>query len=459
MFTYNKHETNKFCIFGKNTIYMFRKIIFIAVAVVTSLFTSCRNGSGNNSQSAQTSPESQNISKLEIPEVPSTITDPQLKAEYLIRSFWKNYDFKDTTKLQNESYTEGPLYVYLSVVKKYSNSAVREIYSNFLNGLMNSAPKVREKFLTLIEYNYYHPNSQIRDENLYSMAIDKALLMSSFPKGEAERYLFQKKIMARNNAGSKASDFTLQTKDGSQIALSQIKSKYLVLILFVGYILILVYFSYICSKLKILKMKKLFVAVAALLSFGISFAQEEPKSGSDIKYGAKGGLNIANLVGDDAGDANVFIGFNAGFFIEIPVTDKLVFQPEILYSAQGSKSEGIIDGYNVDATLKFNYINVPLMFKYQVANKFSLEAGPYIGFLTSAKLKFDVEGLGSDTVDMKDDVKSTDFGIGVGMNYEFSDVIFANARYQGGLTEIGDSEAGGNSVKNSVFQIGLGFRF
>ncbi|MCU4188603.1 PorT family protein [Flavobacterium sp. HXWNR29] len=206
-------------------------------------------------------------------------------------------------------------------------------------------------------------------------------------------------------------------------------------------------------------MKKIFVALVVLLSFGISFAQEETKSGSDIKYGAKGGLNIANIVGDDAGDANVFIGFNAGFFVEIPVADKLIFQPEILYSAQGSKSDGIIDGYNVDATLKFNYINVPLMFKYQVANKFSLEAGPYIGFLTSAKLKFDVEGLGSDTVDMKDDVKSTDFGIGVGMNYEFSDVIFANARYQGGLTEIGDSEAGGNSVKNSVFQIGLGFRF
>lgn len=206
-------------------------------------------------------------------------------------------------------------------------------------------------------------------------------------------------------------------------------------------------------------MKKLFVAVMALLSFGISFAQQESKSGSDIKYGAKGGLNLANIVGDDAGDANNYVGFNAGFFVEIPVTDKLIFQPEILYSAQGSKSEGIVDGYNVDATLKFNYINLPLMFKYQVANKFSLEAGPYIGFLTSAKLKFDVEGLGSDTVDMKDDVKSTDFGIGVGMNYEFSDVIFANARYQGGLTEIGDSEVGGNSVKNSVFQIGLGFRF
>lgn len=200
-------------------------------------------------------------------------------------------------------------------------------------------------------------------------------------------------------------------------------------------------------------------AALAVLVFGFTNAQHDVKATSNIKFGAKGGLNLANLVGDDAGDANVFVGFNAGFFIEIPVADKLLFQPEILYSAQGSKSEGVVDGFNVDATLKFNYINVPLLFKYQVANKFSLEAGPYIGFLTSAKLKFDVEGLGSDTVDMKDEVKSTDFGLGLGMNYEFSDVIFANARYQGGLTEIGDSEAGGNNVKNSVFQIGLGFRF
>ena len=206
-------------------------------------------------------------------------------------------------------------------------------------------------------------------------------------------------------------------------------------------------------------MKKTILVAVALLGFGISFAQEEVKSVADVKFGVKGGMNLANIVGDDAGDANNYVGFNAGFFVEIPITNKLTFQPELIYSAQGSKSEGIIDGYNVDATLKFNYINVPMMFKYQVVNKFSLEAGPYVGFLTSAKLNFDIEGLGSDTVDMKDDVKSTDFGIGIGMNYEFSDVIFANARYQAGLTEIGDSDAGGNSVKNSVFQIGLGFRF
>ena len=206
-------------------------------------------------------------------------------------------------------------------------------------------------------------------------------------------------------------------------------------------------------------MKKMVFAALAVLVFGFTNAQDEVKATSEVKFGAKGGINLANIVGDDAGDANMFVGFNAGFFVEIPVTDKLIFQPEILYSAQGSKSEGIIDGYNVDATLKFNYINIPLMFKYQVADKFSLEAGPYVGFLVSAKVKAEVSGFGSATEDAKDLFKSTDFGLGLGMNYEFSDVIFANARYQAGLTEIGDSEAGGNSVKNSVFQIGLGFRF
>ena len=94
------------------------------------------------------------------------------------------------------------------------------------------------------------------------------------------------------------------------------------------------------------------------------------------------------------------------------------------------------------------------MFKYNVEEKFSLEAGPYIGFLTTAKMKVDVDGYGSATEDIKDLLKSTDFGIALGMNYDFSDVVFANLRYQAGLTQIGDSGAG-DDIKNSVFQANI----
>jgi hypothetical protein len=201
----------------------------------------------------------------------------------------------------------------------------------------------------------------------------------------------------------------------------------------------------------------------ALLAFVYAGAQEKDKPVKETKLGSKLGMNLANLAGSDAGDANIIIGFNAGLFVEIPISDKFTFQPEILYSAQGSKSEGPlnVEGtiYNVEATLKFNYINIPLMFKYHVDKNFSLEAGPYVGFLASSKLKAKIEGLGTETIDMNDNLKSTDIGLGIGMNYEFSDVIFANARYQGGLTQIGDAASGGNNIKNSILQIGLGFRF
>lgn len=210
-------------------------------------------------------------------------------------------------------------------------------------------------------------------------------------------------------------------------------------------------------------MKKVFFTTLALLAFVYAGAQEKDKPVKETKFGSKLGMNLANLAGSDAGDANIIIGFNAGLFVEIPISDKFTFQPEILYSAQGSKSEGPINVqgtvYNAEATLKFNYINIPLMFKYHIDKKFSLEAGPYVGILASSKVKYKIDGVGSDTADIKNITKSTDLGIGIGMNYEFSDVIFANARYQGGLTQIGDAASGGNNIKNSVFQIGLGFRF
>ena len=210
-------------------------------------------------------------------------------------------------------------------------------------------------------------------------------------------------------------------------------------------------------------MKKLILACVLISAFGNSIAQEKSNKNSEVRFGAKGGVNLSHFTGDNAGNSYLYVGFNVGFFAEIPIANKLIFQPELLYSAQGSKaSEPVFIDlvvYRADAIFKFNYVNVPLMFKYEIVDKFSLEAGPYIGFLTSAKLEATIDGVGSDSMNFKNQLKSTDFGLNLGMNYDFSNVIFANARYQVGLTNIGDADDGGNKVKNSVYQLGLGFRF
>jgi len=198
-------------------------------------------------------------------------------------------------------------------------------------------------------------------------------------------------------------------------------------------------------------MKKLFLAAIAVFGFVSVQAQ-------DVKFGAKGGLNLANITGSDAGGSNMKAGFHVGAFVEIPIADKLIIQPEIHYSNQGTQQDGAFEGISFDAKFQLNYINVPVMFKYAITEKFSIEGGPYVGFLTSAKIEVDVAGFGSNSEDVKELFKSTDFGLGIGMNYDFSDVIFANVRYQAGLTQIGDSGEG-DDIKNSVIQIGLGFRF
>ena len=67
-------------------------------------------------------------------------------------------------------------------------------------------------------------------------------------------------------------------------------------------------------------------------------------------------------------------------------------------------------------TIKLSYLNIPLMAKYYVAEGFSLEAGPQIGFLLSAKDDYNDWRYGED--DIKEDVKGTDFGVNLGVGYK-----------------------------------------
>ena len=93
------------------------------------------------------------------------------------------------------------------------------------------------------------------------------------------------------------------------------------------------------------------------------------------------------------------------------------------------------------------------MAKYFVAEGFSLEAGPQIGFLMSAKAKAD-----SESIDVKDAFESTDFGINVGAGYDVTENINLGLRYTIGVSNIlkdsGDFKAG-----NSNIAFAVGYKF
>lgn len=84
---------------------------------------------------------------------------------------------------------------------------------------------------------------------------------------------------------------------------------------------------------------------------------------SEERFGIKGGLNITFFNVDDNGlgtFATSETGFYGGVFVEFPIDDFLAIQPEALYISVGD----------------FNFLNVPIYAKYEVANNLYLLAGP-----------------------------------------------------------------------------------
>jgi opacity protein-like surface antigen len=218
-------------------------------------------------------------------------------------------------------------------------------------------------------------------------------------------------------------------------------------------------------------MKFFLLPLIAIFAFGISNAQE-------VTYGVKGGLNLSNLTGD-IDDSESLIGAHVGAFAEIKITDKFSVQPELLFSMQGAKQEYTyfesFEGFEITetekTTIKLGYLNLPIMAKFYATEKFSLEAGPQLGFLMSAKVDYEFtyrETSGgiteveteSDSEDIKDDVKSIDFGFGLGAAYKFKENLFIGARYTIGLSSIAkDFEGESADIKNNVLQISIGYKF
>ncbi len=203
-------------------------------------------------------------------------------------------------------------------------------------------------------------------------------------------------------------------------------------------------------------MKKLLLSVIAMVAFTLSLSAQE------TTFGVKAGVNFANL-GGDVEDADGLTSFHIGGVAEIGISEKFSFQPELLFSAQGAKYEESEEGYSYEEKYKLNYINVPLMAKLYLTEGFSVEAGPQIGLLLSAKSEWEETFMGetdSDDEDIKDYMKSIDFGFNLGLGYKLEGGLNFGARYNLGLSNINDDDdADDYKITNGVFQISVGYFF
>ena len=195
-------------------------------------------------------------------------------------------------------------------------------------------------------------------------------------------------------------------------------------------------------------MKKILLLLVVIAIGTSVFAQ-------DVKFGVKGGLNFANYRGDDPdGDTKTDIYF--GGFVRMELSETVAFQPELIYSRQGSK--GKEDG--VEAKIKNNYLNVPLLVRAKMFGSENLNAivGPQIGIHLSSEGSED-DGSTEISGDMDEVMSDLDFSLALGLEYDINDSFSIGARYNLGVSEIFNDDYFETDAKNSVFQIGVAFAF
>jgi hypothetical protein len=169
---------------------------------------------------------------------------------------------------------------------------------------------------------------------------------------------------------------------------------------------------------------------------------------AQVSGGVRLGVNLANQTesGSDSETSDSKLGFLGGFYLTANFSEKFAIQPELVFSVMGSQDKD----YGING--EFNYLSVPVLLRYNLSEHINLQAGPQLGFLLSAKADF-----GDDSIDIKEFVTGTDFGAAFGIGADV-EKFNAGIRYYLGLSNIAKDATDNESVKNSAFQLFLGYR-
>lgn len=190
------------------------------------LCTACGSRKASDNQTEDIKSDSTKIFAL--PVIPALLNTPESRADYLVRHYWENVDFADTTYLDHREVMEQAWVDYIDIMKlvpeETAISAIKQMYKD-----AGKKKKVFFYFTDLAEKYLYDPNSPMRNEELYIPVLD-AMLESTvlddtekiLPKGRRE-------LAEQNRLGRQAEDFTYTLVSGKSGTLYGVKADYTLL--------------------------------------------------------------------------------------------------------------------------------------------------------------------------------------------------------------------------------------
>ena len=222
-----------------------------------------------------------------------------------------------------------------------------------------------------------------------------------------------------------------------------------------------------------MKRYHLLILVAILTSPFLAQAQ--------VILGAHGGIHsnkvqIKGISESWIPENSYWTGANAGLHLEVPITERLNFRPELNYVEKGFRvKEGFeFDLFNIpvpigaEAITRVQYIEVPLQLKYTFADgpvKPYIFGGPHISYAIDGQIDLRANlildfNIASFNIDMTNNLyNQLEVGglVGAGLNFEAGrSNIFLQGSFQHGFTDMLNDPIVDIRLRNSGFNLTAG---
>lgn len=207
-------------------------------------------------------------------------------------------------------------------------------------------------------------------------------------------------------------------------------------------------------------MKKYLISLAVLLA--MAFASTALAQSS---FGLRAGVNFPNIhrvfPEDDVDFESLDNpGFTAGLVAEIGITPMFAIQPELLFTQQGYRLEEDFMKETMKASIRYNYLQMPILAKLRLGNNFSgfnVNVGPHIGYgIGDIKAVVEIGDEKEEENVTWDESHTNRFDVGItgGIGANLGN-LGLDLRYQLGLANMLEDPLEGYKMTNRNFQISL----
>jgi len=188
--------------------------------------------------------------------------------------------------------------------------------------------------------------------------------------------------------------------------------------------------------------KQAFLLIAVVIA--VMFVNPAQSLEAGVRFGLAAGASFARFNVDTDSDIGIERptrnGFTVGGILDIQINDRFSVCLEPIYAEKGSKTDFPHEWDDLDNTLEFDYILLPILFKVKFdcgKIKPYVFLGPYLGY--AVKLQTVMKDSG-EVIDNKDRFERSDLGMDIGMGVESHLTnrifIFVSGSYSVGLQDI-----------------------